>query len=68
MDTETIIGLILLIILIPVFLYFGYRDDYRRNPKTFIKTIIGTPIGILAVSFGVIGLAKMVKKWIQEEG
>ena len=67
MDTETTNVLIILIILIPIFLYFGYRDDYKRNPETFVKTIIGTPIGILAILIGATGLARIVKKWMQSK-
>jgi len=30
------------------FLYFGYRDDYRRNKREFIVTIIAVPTMFLS--------------------
>lgn len=32
---------IVLSILFLLFLYFGYRDDYRRDKKKFIYTVLG---------------------------
>ena len=39
------IGLVLgLVILFLAFFYFGYRDDFRRNKKEFVGTVIGVII------------------------
>lgn len=38
--SDTIIYIIFIVIMI-LFFYFGYRTDYRRNPKKFILTILG---------------------------
>lgn len=32
---------VLLVVLGLAFLYFGYRDDYRRDSKKFIQTVCG---------------------------
>ena len=34
------------------FLYFGYRDDFRRNKGEFITIILGVPIHIMAYGIG----------------
>ena len=49
------------------FFYFGYKDDYKRNPKEFKKTIIGVPIGLLSASFGFFGISNLIKKWINSD-
>lgn len=30
-----------LALLFLAFLYFGYRDDFKRNPRVFIGTVLG---------------------------
>ena len=57
----------LVVILILLFFYFGYKDDYKRDPKEFIRTIIGVPIAIFASFFGFIGIAGLIKKWMNKE-
>ncbi len=38
-------------IILMLFFYFGYKDDYKRNPKEFIKTIIiVVPIVLLIIA------------------
>jgi uncharacterized membrane protein YoaT (DUF817 family) len=45
------------------FIYFGYYQDYKRNPKEFIRIIIGMPIGLLASFFGLKSIDEKIKKW-----
>ena len=45
------------------FIYFGYYQDYKRNPKEFIRSIIGMPIGLLASFFGLKEIDERLKKW-----
>ncbi len=33
------------------FLYFGYRDDFNRNPRRFIGTVLGVLGSFLIVYF-----------------
>jgi len=54
-------------IVVILFFYFGYKDDYKRNPNEFIKTIIGVPIGIFSSVFGIFGLTDWIQKWIKKE-
>ena len=51
---EELFGYLLFGIGLILFFYFGYKDDFKRNPKEFIKTIIGVPIGILSSLFGLL--------------
>jgi len=52
------IGIFIGIILFGLFLYFGYRDDYKRDPKTFIKSF-ATLFIVLLTFIVVIQLSKM---------
>ena len=61
------LSLILVGILFMVFLYFGYRDDYKRNPRSFVRTILAVPLGVFAAIFGWLGLAAWLKKWLRQE-
>ncbi len=42
-----VIGYVFGIILFGLFLYFGYKDDYKRDPKAFVKTIATLFLGLL---------------------
>lgn len=60
--TYLVIGIIVIL-----FLYFGYKDDFKRNPKSFFKTIFGVPIGILSHIFNIGGIPNLIRKWIRKE-
>ena len=49
---ENIIGISILTIGFLAFLYFGYRDDFRRNKGEFITIIFGVPITFLGYALG----------------
>tara|TARA_B110000091_G_scaffold195662_1_gene222492 strand:- start:622 stop:837 length:216 start_codon:yes stop_codon:yes gene_type:complete len=51
------------ILFLGVYIYFGYYQDYKRNPKEFTRSIIGMPIGILASLFGLKSIDEKLKKW-----
>ncbi len=57
---EDYIEYLVIAIILILFFYFGYKDDYKRNPKEFIKTIIGVPIGILSSAFGFFGIPNLL--------
>ncbi|MFT4536492.1 MAG: hypothetical protein ACJA1A_001142 [Saprospiraceae bacterium] len=48
------------------FFYFGYRHDYRRNPKEFKRTIMGMPISLFSVMNGIPFVSDWVGKWIRD--
>lgn len=62
-----------------LFFYFGYKDDYKRNPKEFILTLIGVILSIigfvildtcntiiaLIVGMGMLSGSNVMKKKIQ---
>ncbi len=53
---QYIAGGIWIIVLLAYF-YFGYRDDYKRNPKEFKQTIIAVFCGLLGGYYGgILGL------------
>ena len=64
---EDYIEYLVIAIILILFFYFGYKDDYKRNPKEFIKTIIGVPIGILSSAFGFFGISNLLQKWIKND-
>lgn len=35
-------------IIVMLFFYFGYKDDYKRNPKEFILTLTGVILSIVS--------------------
>jgi hypothetical protein len=62
-----IIFLFFIITFIGVYFYFGFYQDYKRNPKEYIRTIIGMPLGIFANTFGWKNLDAKLKKWANLE-
>ncbi len=61
-----IISFVFLVITI-VFIYFGYYQDYKRNPKEFKRTLIVLPFGVLAKLFRMESLNKKIKDWANLE-
>lgn len=59
--------LFFIIIFIAIYFYFGFYQDYKRNPKEYFRTIIGMPLGIIANIFGLKNLNKKLKKWANLE-
>jgi Kef-type K+ transport system membrane component KefB len=47
---ENIIGIIIIVLVFVAFLYFGYKDDFNRNPGAFIYTILA--VIFIFVTFG----------------
>lgn len=56
--------IVLIILFFFGFIYFGYYQDYKRNPKEFLRTIIGMPIGFLASILGIESLNQKIKYWV----
>lgn len=59
--------LILLILFVATFLflyiYYGYYQDYKRNPKEFRRSIIGMPLGLIAALAGEREISDKLKNW-----
>jgi hypothetical protein len=45
---------------------FGYKKDYQRNPKEFLKTIIGMSFVFILSLFGGNFIDKKIKKWTKK--
>jgi len=58
-------AIIVIGIIVILFLYFGYKDDFKRNPNHFLKTIIGIPVGMLSFIAGLPVISSLIKKWIK---
>ena len=54
---------IVLLLIFMLFLYFGYKDDFKRNPNEFSGTILGVIFSIASVALGLFGLIPLLKKW-----
>ena len=66
-NMKDIIAYIAIGVIVVLFFYYGYRDDYKRSPKGFVKTIIGVPIGVVSAIFGFLGIRDWVREWIKKE-
>jgi len=62
MFSSVILGIIFI-----VFLYFGYKEDYKRDPKEFFKIIIGLPIVIISSFMGFFGIGHSITKLLDKE-
>lgn len=54
---------IFFILFLGVYIYFGYYQDYKRQPKEFIRSIIGMPLGLAAQLLGFKQLDQKLKDW-----
>lgn len=59
MESESIVLLLIFVL----FLYFGYKDDFKRNPSEFSRTILGVILSIVSTTLGFFGLIPLIKKW-----
>ncbi len=53
----------ILVLLFYWFLYWTYLPDYKRNPKEFLRVLIGMPIGMLLVGIGFHDLNEKIREW-----
>ena len=63
---ENVFYTILTIVGIALFLYYGYIDDYRRNPKQFIRIVVGIPLAMISAAWGIFFLPDIIRKWIRD--
>ncbi len=63
MDWSVFFILIFAIAFCAAYIYFGYYQDYKRNPKEFTRSIIGMPLGMLARTFDLEALDEKLKDW-----
>jgi hypothetical protein len=56
----TIFGLFLF----GLFLIYGFKDDVKRSPRRFIRTLIATPLAMIVVPLGFTSLADKLKRWM----
>ncbi|MCL6219526.1 hypothetical protein [Zunongwangia pacifica] len=49
------------------YIYFGYYQDYKKNPTEFIRSIIGMPLGMLASTLGFKSIDKKLKNWANKK-
>ncbi|MEO0468414.1 MAG: hypothetical protein AAF206_02245 [Bacteroidota bacterium] len=47
-------------------LYFGCRKDYRRDPQTFRRKLLGIPLTLFFYLLGAIGLVQYTIEWIEQ--
>lgn len=62
-----ILGIIFCIGLVVAFFYFGYRHDYRRNPKEFWSSIFGVFINMFSYMNGIPFVSDWVKRWQKKD-
>ncbi len=41
------------LILLGLFLYFGYKDDYRRNPQAFVRAVVPI-VALMLLALGIL--------------
>lgn len=44
-----------------LFLIWGYGDDYRRNPRAFVRTLLSMPLSLIWP-----GMSPRLKQWAEE--
>lgn len=49
------------------YFYFGYYQDYKRNPKEFKRSVVGLPLALLSSKLGNKALSEKLKKWANLE-
>lgn len=60
-------GFLFCAVVVLAFVYYGYRDDYRRNKQGFLKTIVMVPVLALASVLGIAGLMSKKRREKTEE-
>lgn len=58
---------IIILSIFALFLYFGYKDDFKRNPNEFSRTLIGTILTIISTLLGIFVLISFFKKWLKNK-
>lgn len=53
----------IIIILFIAFLYYGYKDDYQKNPGEFWRTLIVMPLSFVMSLFGLTCFSNRLKRW-----
>ncbi|WP_367389186.1 hypothetical protein [Lewinella sp. LCG006] len=48
---EDLLAAIVIGIVVVLFLYYGYKDDFRRDPKEFGRTIFGVLLEVIGWFF-----------------
>lgn len=59
--------IIFIVLFVFAFIYFGYYQDYKRNPKEFVRTIIAMPVGFVAEVLGFKLLSEKLKRWANND-
>lgn len=61
------LGYVFIGILLVLFFYFGYRDDYKRDKRGFVKTIIRVPLMFLNSILGIFGMDSLLEHLLEEK-
>lgn len=59
---EDVLAAMVIGIAVVLFLYYGYKDDFKRDPKEFARTIFGVLVEGIGWFFGIIGITRFFKK------
>ena len=62
-----IFGYLSIGVILTLYLYYGYKEDYKRNPKGFLKTIVAVPIGVISFIMGLPVILNLMKRWTKED-
>ena len=62
-----ILGYLSIGVILILYLYFGYKEDCKRNPKGFLKTIVAVPIGVISYIMGLPVILNLMKRWTKED-
>jgi hypothetical protein len=57
--------IILLSIGLIVFFIWAYTPDYKRDPKEFVRSIVGIPLILLFSFLGINVLIKSIHSWMK---
>ena len=62
-----ILGYLSIGVILTLYLYYGYKEDYKINPKGFLKTIVAVPIGVISYIMGLPVILNLMKRWTKED-
>lgn len=62
-----IFGYLSIGVILTLHLYHGYKEDYIRNQKGFLKTIVAVPIGVISYFMGLPVILNLMKRWTKED-
>ncbi|MCI4670029.1 MAG: hypothetical protein MRZ79_17970 [Bacteroidia bacterium] len=53
----------LMLILVGLFIFFGFKDDVQQNPKNFFRIVISLPLSMFTAVLGLKCYNNKIRNW-----